>query len=251
MNRLAFFKKELMQLAKTHRLVAVTVVFLFFGLFSPLTARYINEILAAVGGGIDLVLPEPSYMDAWGQFFKNISTCMIVFIIMMTGCVAAEKSKGSVLLVLTKRVSRTNFVLSKAVAGMLLFTLAFALAVAGCVYYISVLFPQASYDGVLPALGMSWVQGMFFASFAVFASTVAKTPTSGAILGFAGYAVLSIPTAFPSLGKFTPAGLSNLSIEWIAGTGNTSDAQWGVGIAAVIAVAMLFAAIRVFKRQEL
>jgi ABC-2 type transport system permease protein len=66
------------------------VVFLFFGLLSPLTARYINEILAAVGGGIDLVLPEPSYMDAWGQFFKNMSTCMIVFIIMMTGCVAAK-----------------------------------------------------------------------------------------------------------------------------------------------------------------
>jgi ABC-type transport system involved in multi-copper enzyme maturation permease subunit len=89
---------------------------------------------------------------------------------------------------------------------MLLFTLAFALAVVGCVYYISVLFPQASYDGILPALGMSWVQGMFFASFAVFASTVAKTPTSGAILGFAGYAVLSIRQPFRRWASSLPRG---------------------------------------------
>lgn len=58
-------------------------------------------------------------------------------------------------------------------------------------------------------------------------------------------------TAFPSLGKYTPAGLSNLSMEWIAGTGKTSDALWGAVIAAVIAVGMLIASIRIFKRQEL
>jgi ABC-2 type transport system permease protein len=253
MRNLAFFKKELLQLLKTSRLIAVSAVFIFFGLLSPLTARYMNEIMASVGaGGLNIKFPDPTYMDAWLQFFKNISSiCLIVFLLTMTGCVAGEKSKGSVLLVLTKQVSRSNFLLSKMASGVILFTAAYLISTGACFYYILVLFPQVTNSGLPLALLATWVEGLFFAVYAVFTSTLAKSPTSAAILGFAGYAVLSIPTAFAKLVKFTPAGLTAQSTNLVLDTAKTGDVYFSIAVALALTAAMAAGTILIFKKQEL
>lgn len=252
MRSLAFFKKEIMQLFKTSRLISVSAVFVFFGLLSPLTARYMNEILASVGADLGMKFPDPTYMDAWLQFFKNTSSiCLIVFLLTMSGCVAAEKSKGSVLLVLTKQVSRSNFLLSKMASGLVLFSFAYLISAGACYYYISVLFPGAEGTGLVLALFATGVEGFFFAVFAVFASTLAKTPTSAAIIAFAGYAVLSIPTAFSKLVKFTPAGLTAQSTNLVLGTAKTGDVYVSIALALALTAVIAISTIMIFKKQEL
>jgi ABC-type transport system involved in multi-copper enzyme maturation permease subunit len=153
--------------------------------------------------------------------------------------------------VLTKQVSRTDFLLSKMAAGMLLYTFAYVVSLAACLYYAMVIFPDATYAGLPLALMAMWVQGLFFAVFAVFVSTVAPSPTVAATLGFAGYAVLSIPTIFPRAVKFIPTGLTTLANGLLVGTARAGDVAFALAATAVLSLLLAGGAVFIFKRQEL
>ncbi|MCK7486713.1 MAG: hypothetical protein MZU97_15285 [Bacillus subtilis] len=123
MPNLSFLKKELREFIKTSKGFILLGLFLFFAISSPILAKYMNELLLTIASDVPIVLPEPRLQDAWLQFYKNVSTIFIVYIIIMSGSVSQEKNKGSIILVLTKRVTRLNFVVSKFVAGIIVFTL--------------------------------------------------------------------------------------------------------------------------------
>ena len=49
------------------------MLFLVVGIMSPLTARYLNEILAvALGDQLPMTLPDPTVATALEQFQKNL-----------------------------------------------------------------------------------------------------------------------------------------------------------------------------------
>lgn len=252
MLNLGFFKKELREIIKTPKLIIIASVFLFFSILSPLTAKYINEILAASLKDVQLVLPTPTYKDAWLQFFKNMtSMCLLVYLIIMTGSIASEKSKGSILLVLTKKVSRFNFLSSKVLAGILLFTASYLVSLLISGYYTYVIFDAVSFNGLFTAIVLMWLLGIFFTVTAIFTSTISKSPTIAALLGFAIYAVLNILTVFSSLNKFNPVGAGSVINNIIAGTSDISDNIISIISLVVLSIIMYISSLFIFRRQEL
>ena len=67
--------KELREQLRTNRMIAVAAVFIIFGIISPLTDRYLKQLLDAVGGqsaGMSFVVPAPSLAGAATQILKNL-----------------------------------------------------------------------------------------------------------------------------------------------------------------------------------
>ena len=65
--------KELREAWRTRRPPAVLVLFAVIGILSPLTARYLPEILkAALGEELPLPIPTPKSADADLQLQKNL-----------------------------------------------------------------------------------------------------------------------------------------------------------------------------------
>ena len=93
---IAFFKKELTEALRTHKLTVLGLVFLLFGIMSPAAAKFLPQILAsAMPEGMNFTLPEPSAMDSWAQFFKNVNQMgLIVVVILLSGMMANELSRG-------------------------------------------------------------------------------------------------------------------------------------------------------------
>jgi len=252
MIKTGFLKKEIKELVKTPKLIVIASLFVFFAILSPLGAKYINEILSAVGGGIEIKFPEPVLLDAWIQFFKNNNSIgMIVFLIMTTGTVVSEKTKGSVMMVLSKNVSRAEFILCKTAAAILLFTVGYILAALVCAYYTSILFAGQDSGGLLSALCLFWLLGVFYAALAVFSSVVAKTPTTAAIIGIAGYAAFNIPLAIPGTAKYTPASLSAVGTGLISGTMESAEILITVLITAALCALFVLSSVYIFRRQEI
>jgi len=252
MLNLSFLNKELKESVKTSKLLILLALFVFFAILSPLTARYMNEILSLVSADIVISFPEPTRIDAWMQFFKNTgSLCLIVFLIMMTGTVAQEKAKGSIMLVLTKRVSRFNFLFSKFMSGVIVFTACYAASILVSGLYTQILFDGFAYAGLGMSLLLFWVMGVFFTAAAVFTSVISKTPTTAALLGFAVYAFLSILNAIPGFAKFNPAGASTLVNEIMLG-GSTMQTNVICLAATAVAATLTFSAgYVVFRKQEI
>ena len=116
-------RKELREQVRTMRLPVVVAVFAIVGLLSPVVARYIREIIDAVGGTqLEGLIPEPVVGDAVLQFTKNVGQFGVIIAILVTmGTVAAEKDSGTAAFLLTKPISRGSFLAAKVVAiGVLL-----------------------------------------------------------------------------------------------------------------------------------
>ncbi|HOO44411.1 MAG TPA: ABC transporter permease subunit [Bacillota bacterium] len=252
MNSAFFTKKELKEYFKTPKFIILLIVFIFFSILSPLTARYMNELIAALSPDLQITLPDPNFQEAWVQFYKNMtSLCLIVLLIIMTGTVAQEKNKGSIMLVLTKKVSRFNFLSSKFFAGALVFTIIFIVGALINILYTYLLFDAFAYTGLYLSLVMIWLNGLFYIALAILVSVISKTPTIAALLGFVGYAIFNLLNISESIQRFNPAGATSLVNSILAGT-STDFSNWLCLASTIIGtLIMLLGSYLIFKKQEI
>ena len=105
-------RKELREQVRTMRLLVVVAVFAILGLLSPVFARYVREIVEAVGGGqFEGMIPAPVVGDAVTQFTKNMGQFgILIAILVAMGSVASEKERGTAAFLLTKPIGRGAFV---------------------------------------------------------------------------------------------------------------------------------------------
>ena len=113
----AFLRKELTESMKNHRFLILFFLFLIFGVMSVFLAKYIPEILSALAAEMELH-SEPVPLDAWKQFYKNISSVgFSAFIILYGSCLSSEYAKGTLVLLVTKGLSRKAVILAKYTAA--------------------------------------------------------------------------------------------------------------------------------------
>lgn len=252
MINIAFLKKEFREMIKTPKLVIILSVFLFFSIIGPLTAKYMNEIIATFASEIEINFPDPTHIQSWEQFYSNTtSISMIVFLIMMTGTVAQEKAKGSIYLVLTKNITRKSLLITKVFAAIILFTVIYILSILVSGYYTWFLFKEVFYDGLFISLLSIYILGIFFIITAVFLSVIIKSSTHAALIAFAVYAVLNIFTIASSINPYNPAGSSILVLNQLKTFDKTGDIWLNIIITAILSIGLCVFSIKIFKKQEL
>lgn len=252
MLKFQLLKKELIEYIKTSKGFILTAVFVFFAISSPATAKFMNEILAAVAGDITISFPDPTLYDSWGQVFKNMnSICLIVYLIVMSTTVSQEKSKGSILLVLTKKVSRFQFLVSKFIIGILVFTILLLVSTILSGWYTNLLFGAYMYDGFWMSLLLYWLMGIFFTAVALFVSVIGKTTTTSALLAFAIYAVLQILNISIEIAVFNPSGASSIVNSILTGTIEQSELWKPILSTSFFSIVLFLLTNHIFKKQEI
>ncbi len=108
--------KELIEQIRSGRFIILVVVFIFFGIISPLLAKYLPAMLSSTmkDQNIYIKVPESTWKDAIAQYTKNISQLGVFILILLNmGTVAKEKETGTAVFLLVKPVSRNLFIFSK------------------------------------------------------------------------------------------------------------------------------------------
>lgn len=252
MLRIELLKKEIKEFIRTPKGLILGILFVFFAIASPALAKYMNEILAAVATDIVITFPEPTLNDAWLQFYKNMNTiCIIVYLIVMTGSISQEKLKGSILLILTKRVTRTQLLINKFIAGIVIFTVILLFSILFGGLYTYNLFGDFYYEGLGISLLLLWLMGVFFTSLAMLVSVLGKSPTTSALLGFFGFAIFQILNVSMDVAIYNPAGASALVNTILAG--NMLEGKlWIAIVSPLIATGLLLGVSNyIFKKQEI
>ena len=118
----AFFKKEMMENLRTYKFLILALVFLALGIMSPLSAKYLPDLVAAfLPEGANLGIGEPAILDSWAQFFKNVPQIgLIVLVILFSTMLSAEFTKGTLVNFVTKGLSRSGVILAKSTAALLI-----------------------------------------------------------------------------------------------------------------------------------
>lgn len=244
--------KELREQVRTLRLPVIVILFALLGLLSPVLARYIKEVISAVGSGdLSLAIPDPVVGDAVVQFTKNVGQFGVLAAILVTmGSVASEKDHGTAAFLLTKPLSRGAFLGAKVIALGALLALAMVVAGVLCWVYAAILFEPLPVAGFAAAVGLVWLSLAVFAAITFLASVVARSALVAAGIGIAALLVAGILSALPVIGSNLPTGLWGLADRLAAG--EVPDSLAGpvlVNVAIIVATVAL--SWWSFRRQEL
>lgn len=249
-------RKELLESWRTRRLPVVSVLFLVVGMISPLTARYLPEILkAALGDQLPIALPVPTAVLALEQLQKNLGQLgVLTAIALAMGSVAGELDRGTAALVLAQPASRAAFLAAKVVAIGVVLAVATLLAVLVAWAYTAVLFETLPIGGWLAMAALSWLGLAAWGALTFLASAATGSTMAAAGLGFVGWIALSLAAIVPALDRWLPTGLSVPAMRIAAGTaGELDPGQLASGVAgtAVVIAISLVAALLAFRRREL
>lgn len=245
--------KEWLEQRRTHRLLIVCLILLLFGLLSPLLAKFTPEIIKMVPGGeqISLVIPPPTIADAVTQYLKNLTQFgLLLAVLMGMGMVSQEKDKGTAAMVLAKPLSRTAFILAKAMAMGASFLIATALAAGAGYYYTLLLFEALPAGGWLALNGLLLVYFGVYAALTLLASTLNRSVLGSGVTAVGFVILLALIEMIPAAGKLLTGGL----LGWAGklAMGSAEVPAWGaLWVCLGVIAAALTAAVLFFRRQEI
>ena len=125
----AFVKKEFMEFYRSHKLLIILAVFLLLGMMNPLTAKITPQLVENfMPEGMIVNLGEPTALDSWMQFYKNVPQLgLVVLVILFSGMMSQEYSKGTLINMLTKGLARRSVILSKLTVALVMWTAAYVI----------------------------------------------------------------------------------------------------------------------------
>ena len=229
------------------------VVFLMFGIMNPLVAKltpYIIETL--VPDGVSIAIPEPSALDSWTQFFKNITQMgLIVMVVVFNGILVTEVSRGTLINMLTKGLSRKAVILSKYTCMALVWTASILVSFLVTWEYTVYLFPTDGVNNLLFSVFCLWLFGLALLSLLMFASTFVNTNYGSLLIVGGTIAAGMLLNLIPNFYKYNPLSLSTKNMDLLTNTVSPSSLYNVIGITAIITVTLIVLSILIFRKKQI
>jgi len=218
-NYIVFLKKEMLESAKTYKLLIMGIVFLFFGMLSPLTARFMPEILKLAMetdpsmAGMDFrFMNEPTAFDSWTQFYSNVGQMgLIVLVIIFSGMISSELSRGTLTIMLSKGLSRSAVILSKFTSALIVWTGSFALSALTAWGYTAYMF-EGSVPNLFFAMLCIWLFGVFLLALTAFTAVLTKKGYVCMLSVGVVVIILNVLNIIPAATKYNPVSLLGTSV---------------------------------------
>lgn len=249
----AFTKKELLEQLRTFKWLILLSVCFLFGMMSPLTAKLLPDLLKGMKiEGMEIVIPEPTIMDAYGQFFKNFTQMGILAVLLVFGgSLSNELVKGTLVNILAKGLPRPTVILSKYFAAVILWTVGFLLGAVTAYGYTAYLFENAWADNLIFSMFCLWLFGCFVLALIFLSSTLASGYFGGLVLSAAALVVMLMIGVLPDTEKYNPITLASKNTALLSGAQDVGSMMITVLITCILTAASLAVAILLFGKKKL
>ena len=247
-----FTKKELLESLRTYRLIIMLIVFMLIGILSPLTALLMPRVIGSLdlGEGVEIILPEPTAMDGWEQFFSNVGMMgMLILIIVFSGIMANEFSRGTLVNLLTKGLNRTTVILSKFVAATLVWTAAYLICLIVTMAYITFLWELDLQNAIL-AFVSPWLFGLFLIAMLTFGGVLFASFAGSLALTGGMIITLMLLNVAPNIARYNPISLAGSAVALLNGIQSVENFIPTIIICAVAIIIFIIASIVVFGKKR-
>ena len=256
-NYVIFLKKELLESAKTFKLLVMLAVFLVFGMMSPLTAKFTPEIIkwamemdpAMAGMDLSALTTEPAAFDSWIQFYSNTGLMgLIALVVVFSGMISSELSRGTLTIMLSKGLSRTAVILSKLTCAVLIWTASFNISALTAWGYTAYLFDD-NVPNLFYAMFCLWLFGTFLLALTALAAALTKKSYACMLSTGAAVIVLNIINIIPAVVKYNPVSLSG-SLSLLTYGADLSQFYPALTIAGICAAVFALLAVIAFNKKR-
>ncbi|MCL2088523.1 MAG: ABC transporter permease [Oscillospiraceae bacterium] len=251
---IAFTKKEFTESLRTYRLVILAAVFLMLGVMSPLIAKIFPELFSGVdmGGGLTIIMPEPTVMDSWIQFFSNVGQMgMLALIISFSGIMANELSRGTLINLLTKGMKRHTVILSKFLSASTLWTASYLLCLAVCYAYTEYYWPGGVLHNAFFAFLAPWLFGEFLIALLILGGVLFGSYTGSLLSCFGVIVSMLILNIFPAAQKYNPIVLAGDTLQLLNAQKELPDFIPAAILCAASVVLLLALSVVAFNKKRI
>ncbi len=243
-------KKEIKEQFKNAKSIILLIVFAFFAIASPLAAKYLPEIISGLGESenMQIVLPEPTWVDAVNQYVKNISQMLsFILILVYMGLISKEKESGTLVFLLVKPIRKSDFILAKFTSVVFTLALAMLLSFMLSSLYIKLLFGSFDIWKFLLINAFMFLYLLSLAFITLFFSSIFRSQIAAGVLSFVVLLIMNLVSGIGKIGEILPSALLG-EVNSIIADGSFSL----VPIFSSIAFLMLFLVISLvlFRRWE-
>lgn len=253
-NYWAFLKKEVLEYTRTYKLLIMLMVFAVFGITNPLVAKLLPDILGSLmtDNSITMTLPEATAYDAWTQFFKNATQMgFIVMVILFSSALSSELSKGTLINMLTKGLSRTAVILSKYTCMVLVWTISFALCFGLTYAYTVYLFPTGETVSLLFSTFCLWLFGVFLLAVLLLSATLTKNNYGCLLITGAAAVVCMLVNIIPAAHKYNPISLATDNLGLITSSIEASSLYGTMVFSCLLSMLFVLLSVFVFRKKQL
>lgn len=251
---LVFTNKEFKENLRSYKVLILAFLMILFGLMSPILAKIMPDVLSSMALDISMVMPEPTYIDAYTQFFKNLTQMGVIAVILLfSTSVSQERIKGTASLMLTKNLSRSTFLISKFSSISILWTITYFLSALITYVYTKNLFSYTNtVEHLLLSFGSLWVFVLLIIAITMFFSTLFSNSQYLGMLGsFGGWLLLIISSYIPHVRNYTPYVLAKDNMNIILGKASLDHIYISLFIGILCIIGLLISSIIIFKKQEI
>jgi ABC-2 type transport system permease protein len=247
--------KELRANWRSFRYPAFLLVVLFFAILDPLMMKYMDQLIGYFATGIEMVIPEPTPGDAFSSYLSDVSQIgILVMIFMVMGTVAREKETGVTGWMLSKPVSRWQYLTAKLlVLYSFIISSLFACSAIAYLYTVS-LIGQAPLGKAMLATICLLVFTLFIATITFTLSTLLNSPLqAGGLTLFCFFlsGILNLIIANSDAAKFYPNTLLAQMKPLLNDSAGAADLAWPIAVTIMLTILLFLLAGNCFSRMEL
>ena len=248
---IAFVKKEFTENLKNYRFLILFAVFLIFGIMSAPLAKFTPEILSAFAADMEMA-SKPVALDAWIQFYKNISGVgFSAFIILYGSCLSGEYSKGTLVLMVTKGLSRKAVILAKYTVAAVLMTICYWASFAATYGYTAFLWHDTGLFHVAFAAFALWLAGFLYLSILMIGCVIFKQTFTSILFTGGIVAVISLLGVVRPIAKCNPFLLTSKNVDLLSGEVVPADFMVPALLSVAMSILGLLIAIKLFNKKQL
>jgi ABC-2 type transport system permease protein len=249
-------QKELLELARSFKLLWVPLVFLLLGIMQPVSTYYMPVILEMAGSlpeGTVIEIPVPAAAEVLAQTLQQFGTLgVLVIALVCMGTVSGERLSGAASLILVKPISHLTYIASKWTALLLLAWGSLAVGYLAAWYYTGLLFGAVQAAFVLGSMLVYGLWLAFIVTMTVLFSSLLRSPAAAAFATLVCAIALSLSAGlFPKALGWTPGALSGLAYEAVVsgGAGNPAFIQ-AIGATIILIAAAVWGASALLRRSS-
>lgn len=243
----AFTHKELLEIHRNYKLYIILLVFITFGFSNPIFAKLTPELLKTTG--FEISIPDPTAIDSWVQFFKNITTLLVLYIILFSSSLPAELNNNSLINLVTKGLPRPIVIIAKFTVISMLWFISYYICFA-ITYLYTPLLLAGQLSNILVASIFPALFGILMISLSLFGAVISKHTIGAIIIPLIGYIGMSLLSIVNSVTQYIPSLLLS-SLTIITGENTVNYFVPATVVTVLLTIVLMIATVNIFNRQQL
>lgn len=248
---ITFMKKEVVEYYRTYKLLIMLLVFLVIGMTSPILAKVTPELLKSMLPEMT-ILPDSTAFDSWAQFFKNINQMgLIVLVILFSGLMSNEFSRGTLINILTKGLPRRTVILSKFTVASVIWTISYIVSCIMSYLYTLYFWNMDTIENLVFSLFCMWLFGILLLAVLMLGGIVNKNSYGCLLFEIIFIAILFLLNIIPKVQKYNPLSLANKNTQLLNSATVPNDLTASIIVTIVFILLSIALAIEIFNKKQI